>query len=160
MYDKIRCSIVFLFLFYYSPTNAQNEKTIFLELAGRGVYYSVNFDLRFSEKYQGLGITTGLGFLPVPQESGDPRPFFSSGVELNKTWGKGNWHPEVGFGLDYLRDSEIDDLFPRLTAAVRFQNSYSGFFFRPVISYYGFFQSEKFTLPNVWGGIGVGYTFD
>ena len=105
-------------------------------------------------------MTAGLGFLPIPQESGGYKAFFSSGAELNKIWGKGNWHPEVGFGLDYYKDGDFNDLLPRVTAAVRFQNSYSGFFFRPAISYSGFFKSEKFTLPIIWGGIGLGYTFD
>lgn len=101
MRNKLRLCTIFLILFHYSSLNAQNEKTIFLELAGRGLYYSFNFDCRFSEKYQGLGITAGLGYLPIPQESGGYKSFFSSGVELNKIWGKGNWYPELGFGLDY-----------------------------------------------------------
>jgi len=110
-------SILF-FLTYFSSLNAQGERAIFIELGGRGIFYSLNFDFRFSENYQGLGITGGFEILPIPQESGGYNTFISTGIELNKIWGDGNWHPEFGVGLDYIRDDDLNLVLPRLTAAI------------------------------------------
>ena len=151
---------IYFILLFLPFLCAQGEKAIFIELGGRGIFYSANFDYRFSKNYSGLGITSGIEFLPLPSDQEEKSYIFSLGVELNKTWGQGNWYPEVGVGLDYFKENDFNSVLPRLTAAVRFQKPYSGFFFRPAINFIGILQPENSSLPPFWGGIGLGFSFN
>jgi hypothetical protein len=70
---------------------------LFMELGGAGLALSMNYDTRFSNRVDGLGIRMGVGF----SFTKDPA-FFTVPVALNYLVGRNGNYFEVGAGLTYL----------------------------------------------------------
>ncbi len=87
---------------------AQGNKSVFLELGGNGLGFSVNFDARFTKVEKGLGFRTGIGFFPGVRIGNDSSAIFawptifSFPVGLNYLVGKAPHYFEGGLGVTYL----------------------------------------------------------
>jgi hypothetical protein len=86
------------------PPNAfgQEEKEgsnhgVFLELLGNGIFYSVNYDTRFSKKVDGLGGKVGFGYISIDGDHYSSFPFL-----VNYLIGKNGHYFEMGAGANFL----------------------------------------------------------
>lgn len=138
--------------------NFQNRNnSVFLEAGGTAVWYSVNYERKFSLKPMHR-ITAGIGTSVIPTES---YTMFSGLLSAGYLYGEKH-NLELGIGLTYLFSD------PEYVGSARIGYRYEapkGFLFRIGFSpIYGKFAetgleeySGKGVLP--WGYISVGYSF-
>jgi len=88
---------------------AQRNKSVFLEVCGNGVGFSVNYDARFTKLEKGLGFRAGIGVVPGMRLGGNDDPvgfswptILSIPVGLNYLLGKAPNYFEGGIGVTYL----------------------------------------------------------
>lgn len=148
-----------------STTNAQKSaKSIFFEIAGPGLA-SINYDMRFTKKEDGLGFRAGVGGFSLNDNVIDARyTVILVPVGLNYLLGKdGKNYFEVGAGISgvfasekYSNDkSTFNSTFGHLNFGYRLQPKNGGFTFRAAIN--PIFSSGGF-IPY-YAGISFGYKF-
>lgn len=153
--------ILFSLLFCLN-LNAQNAKTVYAELGGPGLI-SANFDMRFSQKDDGLGGRIGIGGFTL-NDTYDKVSLLTIPVGLNYLFGKdGKNYFEVGAGYTYVNvgarvdteSSTFESSFGNLTFGYRLAPTGGGFMFKAQIT--PLFNKNGF-MPY-YGGIGFGYIF-
>ena len=148
------------------------RKSVYLELLGNGLAYSVNYDMRFKKNQQdGLGFRIGAGGFSITGYDSDgvevKGSLLTFPIELNYLIGKKRSALETGIGVSPLflgAKIEVDDekiggtgsganVF--LNLGYRFQPLKKGFTARinwtPIINSGGFIPA--------WFGISLGYSF-
>ena len=99
-------SIAFLILNNFSASSQSNSsnktdstrraQNIYIEAGAAGIFFSVNYDTRFSQQRDGLGARLGIGFPPATHY-----PIFSAPFQLNYLIGKKtafwNWGQALRF---------------------------------------------------------------
>ncbi|GHT38369.1 hypothetical protein AGMMS49965_01520 [Bacteroidia bacterium] len=164
-------SIVLLLLaFFFSGLHAQENKrqqSVFFELMGQSIVYSVNYDRRFFEGDGGLGGHIGLGYIPVQDFLGlSEVHFFSVPASVYYLIGKQGNYFEVGTGVSLL--SIVDtkggfhiggNLLGTLCIGYRRQPLDKGLLFRAGITpFVALNSSGLFGLP-FYPGMSFGYAF-
>ncbi|BAU53170.1 hypothetical protein [Mucilaginibacter gotjawali] len=144
-------------------TRAQN---VYVEFAGPGLYFSANYDTRFSKRRDGIGGRIGVGYLDNYGSS-----FTSVPVQLNYLLGKKSKYFEAGLGATWVYFRAPGNVYSdiiyfnrtrggnstvlgTMTFGYRYQPVDGGFSFRA--SFNPLFNSSNFE-PYV--GISLGYTF-
>ncbi|WP_295672096.1 hypothetical protein [uncultured Mucilaginibacter sp.] len=144
-------------------TRAQN---VFVELGGPGLYFSANYDTRFSKRRDGIGGRIGVGYLDNYGSS-----FTSVPVQLNYLLGKKSKYFEAGLGVTWVYFKAPGNVYSdiiyfnrtqggkstvlgTMTFGYRYQPVDGGFSFRA--SFNPLFNSSNF---EPYGGLSVGYTF-
>lgn len=138
-------------------------KAIFFEIGGPGVA-SVNYDMRFNNKEDGLGFRAGFGGFSVRDDYDYKTTALFFPVGLNYLLGKdGKNYFEIGGGYTYVSvsdknsrsESTYSNSFGHLNFGYRLQPKNGGFLFRagivPLFSNNGF-------IPY-YAGISFGYKF-
>jgi hypothetical protein len=159
---KLKVLLLFpLFFVYHS--NAQNAKAAYAEIGGPGLA-SANFDMRFSQKEDGLGGRIGVGGFTISDGYGGHSSLFTIPVGLNYLLGKdGKNYFEVGAGFTYIGGTSRDryesqnfnSSFGNLTLGYRLAPARGGFMFKAQITpIFG----NGFFIPY-WAGLGFGYKF-
>lgn len=135
-------------------------KSIYFELGGPGLA-SVNYDMRFNKKEDGLGFRVGVGGFTLNDDFDDATVIFLP-AGLNYLLGKdGKNYFEVGGGITLVSASDNADngtftgTFGHLNFGYRLQPAKGGFLFRAGIV--PIFSSEGF-IPY-YAGISFGYKF-
>lgn len=154
-----------------SYTQAQDSRTakntLYLELLGNGIFYSVNYEHFLSDQ---LAARAGISYSTLTSEtSGQTQKegnFFTFPLMLNYLVGKGSSHLELGGGLSIITFSETNpesnllDFISGTTVLVtgtvgyRYQQPDGGFVFR-----IGFTPLTNFNVVAPWGGLSLGYAF-
>ncbi|RYE09386.1 MAG: hypothetical protein EOP51_33350 [Sphingobacteriales bacterium] len=136
---------------------------MYLELAGPGLAFSVNYDTRFSDTRDGLGGRVGFGYFP--------NPFFSIvsvPVQLNYLVGSRSHFLELGAGATYLKvgddnNNKKDNDFLSFNAVTGVLGTATvGYRYQPVDGGFNFRISANPVVGDTFqftGGISVGYTF-
>jgi hypothetical protein len=90
----------------YNPITVTDRapQAVYAELFGKGLFFTVNYDRRFSKRVDGLGFSVGMGYLKV-----DDIGIFSLPVGLNYLLGKNGKYFEFGAGASYL-SAKISDI--------------------------------------------------
>lgn len=144
------------FIFTLIVVNAQSRaKSVFVELGGPGLA-SVNYDMRFAPKEDGLGFRVGLGGVSIDDES---LLFIPLGLNYLLSKDKRNYF-EIGAGATVVSGSSYEDetfstTFGHLSFGYRLQPVNGGFTFRAAVV--PIFNSEGF-IPY-YAGISFGYKF-
>ena len=126
--------------------------SIYLELGGNSVLYSLNYDysLSLSEGAK-LALGAGLGLYSIDSYSDGPFPtkanLFFFTPEANILFGKNSHHFETGASLLLFQ-------IPALRIGYRYQPRKGGFLFRA--GFTPFVVGMSF-IP--WGGVSFGYSF-
>ncbi len=153
-------TILFLAVTSAQSHTGKKQKTMYAELLGSGVFGSVNFDSRFSEKNSGLGFRVGLGMIPdvivIP-------------LEVNGLAGKKKILFEYGIGISngiFLKDKPDKTTFPTGTtnigfigfakAGIRYQPQNKGIMFN--LNWTPMVNSEE--IRWAWFGLGIGYSWE
>ncbi|HEX8460305.1 MAG TPA: hypothetical protein VF623_02700 [Segetibacter sp.] len=149
-----------------TTTYAQKAaKSVFFELGGPGLA-SVNYDMRFNKKEDGLGFRAGIGGFSLNDDYDKVTVLFFP-VGLNYLIGKdGKNYFEVGGGATFVSvnyknnqqsndDGAFTNSFGHLNFGYRLQPANGGFLFRAAIV--PIFTSEGF-VPY-YAGISFGYKF-
>lgn len=156
--------ILLILLCVFSPKqslNAQNNQSVYAEVLGSGIFYTVNFDTRFSNQYKGLGMRLGLGVFP----GSDPTIIIPAHV--NYLLGSGRHKLEIGLGmttiLEQQEQSDNDQHYKASGALMyRFQAD-NGFLFRAGLAPLFADVEEDSIFPNsvflLWPGVSVGYSW-
>jgi hypothetical protein len=94
---------IFLLLttcFSYSQT--MSDQSVYLELAGAGLAYSINYDFRFSkEDIQSWGMRVGAGGWATTYNSGS-ESLLTLPIQMNRLFGKKTHFFEVGGGATFI----------------------------------------------------------
>lgn len=152
---KTAAIICFIFAMTTAAKSQKAAKSMFFELGGPGIA-SINYDMRFQNKEDGLGFRVGLGGFSV-----DDASVLFVPLGLNYLLGKdGRNYFEVGGGITAVSaNDEIDGSFGtsfgHLNFGYRLQPANGGFLFRAGIV--PVFSSEGF-IPY-FAGISFGYKF-
>ncbi len=77
--------------------SGEKARTIFFELGGQGLQYSVNYDTRFSDRRNGFGGRLGLGYISLKGREAATIP-----VSLNYLLGNGRHFADFGLGATLL----------------------------------------------------------
>lgn len=169
----------FLLLWSAFSVNAQGNEvaiqrnTFFLELAGNGVFYSLNYDQIFLNQGK-WKMSSRMGVMYLPYFSSNKRQMVGTPLEVSYLRGKNSHHWEVGVGFTpfydtyLLSDSHIKNLVLMGVARVgyRHQKREGGLFYKvgltPVqgmiydMRYRRKRPNEVFSYPLV--GLAIGYT--
>lgn len=141
-----------------SFSQERNSSSLYLELGGNALLYSINYDKLISDDF---GLRAGfMAFAAV----GSSSAVVAVGVPVlaNYFVGEGNHRLELGLGFTYMAGSvgvadvaaEGSGIMPTGSIAYRYQPVDGGFFFKVGFSP---IKTEYEFLP--WGGLGLGYTF-
>jgi hypothetical protein len=132
-----------------------SAKVVYAEIGGPGVA-SINYDMRFAKKEDGLGFRAGFGGFSIDEES---IVFIPLGLNYITSKDKSNYF-EIGAGITPIITSTsgedpLTTTFGHLNIGYRKQPANGGFFFRAAINpIFG----KGFFWPY-YGGIGFGYKF-
>jgi len=96
-------SIVILTFSNLQAQVAERTKSqgVFVEVLGNGLIYSVNYDTRFSQRFDGLGGRAGIGYIAIDGTRITTMPFL-----LNYLLGKEKHFFEIGIGTTLLAASD------------------------------------------------------
>ena len=104
-------SIAAMLLLLGSSIFSQGNKSVFFELGGNGLGFSINYDARFSKSENGFGFRAGIGYFPAVN-TGDADIFVPSTpsmltipVGINHLAGKAPHYFESGLGITYVNIS-------------------------------------------------------
>ena len=147
---------------------AQNN-TIYLELLGNGLLYSLNYDRMVTDN---ISVRAGYGGLTVTSTPDDPTTGYTEDIKItmipvlaNYLRGEGKHKLEIGGGivlvsLDYtgnVADVDFslgaDGAIPTANLGYRYQKPEGGFFFKASLC--PFFAETMVTSV----GLGLGYSF-
>lgn len=161
-----KLKLIFLIPIFFSlKSNSQAPKIVYVQLGGPGLV-SANYDMRFSQKEDGIGGRIGVGgFSLGDYYDGGRVSIFTIPAGLNYLLGKdGKNYFEVGAGFTYVGgnsrggDYESDNFsssFGNLTFGYRLAPAKGGFMFKAEITpVFG----RGFFMPY-YGGVGFGYKF-
>jgi hypothetical protein len=73
---------------------AQGNKAVYGEIGGNGIFFSANYDMRFTKTENGFGFRVGVGYA-----GGIGASAFTFPAGLNYLTGKGAHHMELGIGI-------------------------------------------------------------
>ena len=143
--------------------NEGSNHGVFLELLGNGIFYSVNYDTRFSKKKDGFGGRVGFGYIGVDGDHYSSFPFL-----INYLKGKNGHYFEFGAGANYLvvdtenRINSSPSSIERwegwsgtVSLGYRFQPSEGGFLFRAGLT--PIFRKDE--IRPFWPQVSIGYAF-
>lgn len=161
---------------YLSHSFAQETKknSVYLELAGNGIIYSVNYDriIPLSDQFK---IAPRVGIELLPKRENSDYGNFIVPIELNALWAKNSTcknHLEFGVGINLIgvKLQMINEPAPTTKTAkvttgrlgFRHQKPTGGFMYRiglvlPVAQ--DNYAAIKDLKSNYFGGISLGYTF-
>lgn len=146
---------------YSSPLFGQsNNRAVYVELLGNGIFYSVNYEHKVAEQtYVRVG---GMYLGSVNTYPDGTASMFILPVMANYLVGKGNHHLELGVGfsinrvdgqLDFL-EYNISDIGLTSTIGYRYQKSDPGLMFKAGLTPFSFDNTV-----HLWFGLGAGYAF-
>lgn len=158
-------SVLVAALGFTTPTAAQSysQNSVYVELLGNGIFYSVNYDRRFSNHFSGRA-----GFMVINGQSEQPTDD-QIGVAIlpvtgNYLAGSGSHRLELGAGLlfgvaggdleEYGTVSGAGVAGVTTTFGYRYQPLDGGFLFRVGLT--PFYSDGR---PQLWGGLSLGYAF-
>lgn len=153
-------SLLILCLLTPSIFAQKSAKAAYAEIGGPGLA-SVNYDMRFAKKNDGLGWRAGIGGFSISDGYGDRVSILTLPVGINYLLGKDDKNYfEVGVGFTYISTKDngggnFNSSFGNLTIGYRHAPAGSGFLFKAEITpVFG----SGFFIPY-YGGIGFGYKF-
>ena len=141
-----------LILFTVFLCTKTQSQSIYLELLGKGVVNSINYEHHLSKRISGFNAQLGIGFAPSS--------LVTIPASINYVFGKRNHHLELGAGLTYINGYlwvDDDRLGPEvgvhLNLLYRYQKPEGRYFYKA-----GF---TPFVARGIgtWFGVGVGYSF-
>ncbi len=104
---KVVLLVSLLTLFCWLSTSAQSDlakNTVYGELAGKGFYYSLNYERTWIHIDDKIGLATSVGFCLVNGQTDiEKSRDFTLPLEINVNYGMGNHHIVAGFGTTYWR---------------------------------------------------------
>ncbi len=152
--------------------NSLRAQSIYFELGGNGLLFSVNYDFRFNKSQKGLGMRLGLGYY-IYDIIFSSVGSVSIPIAINHLAGNAPHYFESGIGFTYINNTSkgfISGILPPSSSVqskgsafvpsigYRYQPNGNGFLgrivFSPLISLNK--DGEPF-LP--WVGVGLGYQF-
>lgn len=155
--------LLILPLFFSIKSQAQSAKVVYAEIGGPGIA-SANFDMRFSNREDGIGGRIGVGGFSLGEIDGARTSIFTIPIGANYLLGKdGKNYFEVGVGFTYIGGNSRDDFdsetfsssFGNLTFGYRLAPAKGGFLFKAQITpIFG----RGFFVPY-YAGLGFGYKF-
>ncbi|MFQ5865286.1 MAG: hypothetical protein ACE5IW_08680 [bacterium] len=146
----------------FAQSARTDHNSIYLELLGNGILYSINYDRMFSESICGR---IGIMYIPTGEVDGEENVNVTIvPVTANYLVGKGKHKLELGLGaLFVFADRDFDEqggavdeqgVAGTATFGYRFQPLNGGFVFR--IGFTPIFTDNGFAP---WGGLSFGYGF-
>jgi len=151
--------VFFLIFICNKDLTAQRKQSVYLELGGAGVFYSLNYDVRIFNRKNGLGIRAGLSGLIDGNRVDRLVP-----LQINYLIGKKKHQFEVGFGITHYtfktkERKRYHEFIPTSVLAYRFQGKHLSFrvgLYQAILR--GSTKDVIIFMP-FWPGISFGYAF-
>ena len=168
-----RLLILLLPIFFFFNSFSQNESikknTVSLELAGSGLFYSVNYDrlIVIDEKIR-FSATTSIWYLPKIEQLSDFQSFAGINLSFNTLIGKKTHFAELGFGLSYINMKQENGKMYHTTylpirIGYRYQKDEGGLFgrvsFMPLFENYQHVDVQVLAVITPYFALAIGYTF-
>ena len=152
--------------------NEINKNSVYIELGGNGVLYSLNYD-RFFEISNRLKASCRLGFHYSENLNDNGNRFIGFPIEISGLYSifKNKHFLEIGTGLTFMNDNDFSmdnkaQVFIWvLRAGYRYQKPEGGLFLRlgftPMYDFYVMNPMSHIDYHSwfLFGGVGIGYTF-
>lgn len=151
-----KITILLLIFFCNTQLQAQRNHTIYAELGGAGLLYTLNYDMQLLESNDNIGTRIGIGYL---------NELFIIPLQLNYLLGTKNHKFEIGAGVTPILLGSDTDLMVNAALMYRFQKEDGHFLFRaglsPNIALHGY--GDDYGNINYifwfWPGVSAGYKF-
>jgi len=151
-------------------TSKLAKNSAYVEFAGSGLLYSVNYDrLLLVDKRMRFSGTVGFTYLPTIEDFITFKHIYGASIGFNTLFGTEKHFGEFGINLSYLNMTEYSDivyhtLYLPLRLGYRYQKDTNGLFLRlsvmPIFSVYQHVDAKVFLYPiTLHFGVGVGYSF-
>ena len=150
-----------IFFFLVSTSVATRAQSIFVEVLGRGIFNSINYEHNFSKTVDGWRAQIGMGYLPTS--------LISIPISGTYVFGKRNHHIELGAGATYYGGYiwGDDDKFNPATNVLglvyyRYEKLKGKFYFKigTPITVFDIDLKNRINFSGLpWPGIGLGYKF-
>lgn len=154
--------ILFISMIAIRPEiKAQRAQSVYAELFGNGLIFSLNYDTRLFSKPNGLGIRGGFGYIGGKGDSNNGGGVITIPIQANWLLGKDGKYFEIGagptiiIGTGDLAGEDLGNVVGSLTFGYRKQPEDGGFMWRIGIT--PLFNSNFF-FPY-WAGGSIGYAF-
>jgi hypothetical protein len=135
----------------------QKGAGIYAELFGNGLFYSINYETRFSDAPNGFGAKAGLGVLPS-----DGSVVITVPIMANYLIGKEHHFLEIGAGMIYAHGllNLINDLSRDNGVVATFSVAYKWRTSKGLYGKIGYAPSfgGGLSVP-IWPSLGIGYEF-
>ena len=171
MFARFSILLVLLFIFTssYSQSELIKKNSVSFELAGAGLFYSVNYDrlILVDEKIR-FSITTGFWYIPQIETISDFQSFAGATIGFNTLFGKKTHFAEFGFGFSYINmRQENGHMFHTTYIPVRigyrYQKDEGGLFLRasfmPIFENYQNIDVKVLAVFTPYLALAVGYSF-
>ncbi|WP_207432032.1 hypothetical protein [Sabulibacter ruber] len=173
---KILPTLVFAFIMNSlhaqstTPPEKISRNTVFLEIGGNSLVYSLNYDRILVNKptFKLAGRIGGMYLKNTGIIENGGYHMYSFPLELSYLHGKGNHHLEIGVGVNPSIEKQFDfdrtnySIFPLVRLGYRYQRSDGGLFFKagftPIIQTRKDIKYITDSPLAPWGGIAIGYT--
>jgi len=160
---------IFLFLNSFSQDKLIKKNTVSVELAGSGLFYSINYDrlIVINEKIR-FSATTSLWYLPRIERLSDFQSFAGANLSFNTLFGKQTHFAELGFGFSYINMRQENGkmyhtTYIPLRIGYRYQKDEGGLFgrvsFMPLFENYQHVDVKVLAVVTPYLALAIGYTF-
>ena len=168
-----RFSILLVLLFFFTNSFSQNKfvkkNSVSLELAGTGLFYSINYDrLILIDKNIRFSVTTGFWYIPQINRVSDFQTFMGGTIGFNTIFGKQTHFGELGFGFSYINMRQENGTMYHTTylpirIGYRYQKDDGGLFLRasfmPIFENYQHFDVKVLAVITPYFALAIGYSF-
>lgn len=163
--------IVFFFALINAKSQENNIKknSVYLEIAGSGLLYSVNYDrLLIIDNKMRFSTTVAVWYIPHIESISDFKYMIGSSVGFNTLFGKQTHFAELGINFAYMNMKDTEDniyhtAYLPIRLGYRYQKDDGGLFLRaslmPIIAIYQDADAEFLYPVTPHFSIGVGYGF-
>ena len=136
--------------------NAQSRQSVFAEVGGQGMSFTLNYDMRFYDAPEGPGFRIGGSYMKTSKVD-----FLRVPIVLNYLIGQDGKFFEIGAGAT-IGNSEIMDsgsnTVGTLCFGYRLQPADGGLTYRVALTPYFTVGSNSVFIPY-FGGVSIGYCF-
>jgi hypothetical protein len=162
---------IFFFIFFNTNAqeNVQKKNTVYMELAGSGLLYSVNYDryLLIDNKMR-FSSTIGFWYIPYIEAFTDFSYMIGSVVGFNTLFGTQKHFFELGVNVAYMNMKDTEDNYFHtsylpIRIGYRYQKDEGGLFLRaslmPIVAIIQDVDAEFLYPVTPHFAVGLGYSF-
>ncbi len=152
---RVKIALI-LGLVFVGASFAQSRQSLFLEAAGQGLSFTVNYDTRLLDEVDGIGLRVGASYMKTSKID-----FLRVPVSFNYLIGSDGKFLELGLGATFGNSKMMDTdskTLGTLCIGYRVQPPEGGLCYRAALTPYFNVGPNSVFIPY-FGGVSIGYCF-